>query len=96
VLAASTPPVFKSGQRFRSEPIRLTAGRKVPVRIEARRTAKQALYLAWEAEALTAELVPGGLLYPEASGSVEQLSQLLGDHKQGEDSSVEPTERLRQ
>jgi hypothetical protein len=46
-----------------------TAGRKVPIRIEARHTAKQALYLAWEAEALTAELVPGGLLCPETSGA---------------------------
>jgi len=65
VLDASTPAAFKSGERYRSQSIRLTAGRKVPIRIEARRTAEQALYLSWEAEALTAEVVPGRLLYPE-------------------------------
>jgi len=65
ILDASQAPPMKSGARYRSRPIRLTAGNKVPIRIEAERTAKQALYLCWEAEAITAEVIPAGCLYPE-------------------------------
>ncbi len=65
VLARSTAPTPRSGARYRSQSIRLEAGQKVPIRIEARRTQKQALYLSWETKAFTAEIVPGKFLYPQ-------------------------------
>jgi hypothetical protein len=64
VLAASTRATFKSGDRYRCTPIRLDAGQKVSIRIEGHRTVDQALYLSWETQAFSAELVPGDLLYP--------------------------------
>jgi len=60
-----TRGAFKSGARRRSAPLRLTAGRKVDIRIETTIAAKDALYLAWEAEAFSAEVIPTRFLYPE-------------------------------
>ncbi len=55
----------RSGARYPSRLIRLDAGKKVAIRIDAQRQANQPLYLSWEGEAFSAEVVPGNYLYSD-------------------------------
>ena len=57
----------KLGSHAGAKPIRLVAGRKVPVTIEAARRRKGALYLVWATPSLSPEVIPEGFFYPPAA-----------------------------
>lgn len=50
--------------RFHSEPLRLTAGKQVPVKLEYKKTGSGELHLAWESVSQSIEHVPLSALYP--------------------------------
>ena len=51
--------------RFHSEPIPLTSGKRVPVKLEYKKTGSGELHLSWESVSQSIEHVPVSALYPE-------------------------------
>lgn len=51
--------------RFQTEPLRLTAGKQVPVKLEYKKTGSGELHLSWESVSQSIEHVPAAALYPE-------------------------------
>jgi hypothetical protein len=50
--------------RFQTEPLPLTAGKQVPVKLEYKKTGSGGLHLSWESMSQSIEHVPASALYP--------------------------------
>lgn len=51
--------------RFQTEPLRLTAGKQVPVKLEYKKTGSGELHLSWESVSQSIEHVPAAALFPQ-------------------------------
>ena len=51
--------------RFQTEPLRLTAGKQVPVKLEYKKTGSGELHLSWESVSQSIEHVPVSALFPQ-------------------------------
>jgi hypothetical protein len=50
--------------RFHTEPLLLTAGKQVPVKLEYKNSGSGGLHLSWESVSQSIEHVPASALYP--------------------------------
>jgi hypothetical protein len=50
--------------RFQTEPLPMTAGKQVPVKLEYKKTGSGELHLSWESVSQSIEHVPASALYP--------------------------------
>jgi hypothetical protein len=50
--------------RFQTEPLPLTAGKQVPVKMEYKKTGSGELHLSWESLSQSIEHIPQAFLYP--------------------------------